>query len=187
MGRRYVFFADLVGRAAEPWAADTPRAVADLVLVPGRSAGGPDQLTADVVDALIVSERTGAATVLLAADRTDLDSSVAAVCRMVAGAQSDVLEEARRRFGDDRVHALPSIDPADARAWTKELRAATGPPPSVRTGLAPLRRRIMSLRAGYGKIRDRNVGPRGAGHSASDTSQSTLRASSRPGRRRSDD
>lgn len=186
MGRRYVFFADLVGRVASPWAADTPRAVADLVLVPGRSAGGPDQLTADVVDALIVSERTGAATVLLAAARTDLDSSVAAVCRMVAGTRPDVLEEARRRFGDDRVQVLPSIDPADARAWTKELRAATGPPSSARPGLAPLRRRIMSLRAGYGKIRDRNVGPRGAEHSASDTPL-TLRASSRPGRRRSDD
>ncbi|MBA0123929.1 hypothetical protein H0B56_00040 [Haloechinothrix sp. YIM 98757] len=79
----------------------------DLVLVPGAGGGGPARLSGAVLDALIRCERHTVPTVLVATAHTDLDTPVAAVCRDVAGTDTEVLGDARRRFGYDRVHHLP--------------------------------------------------------------------------------
>ncbi|NEE04089.1 hypothetical protein [Phytoactinopolyspora halotolerans] len=91
------------------------------VVVPGKSAGGPEHLQGDVVDVLIECERAGAATVLLASDVDDLQTPVAAVCRYAAAARPEVVEEAVRRFGAERVYPVESVEAADAGDWLGRL------------------------------------------------------------------
>lgn len=82
-------------------------ATVDLVLVSGASIGGPARLTEPVIEALLHCERQSVPTVLLAGEVSDFDTPVAAVCRDVAGTDSDVITRARVRFGVERVHFLP--------------------------------------------------------------------------------
>ncbi|AYY11921.1 hypothetical protein EF847_03555 [Actinobacteria bacterium YIM 96077] len=95
-----------------------------VVLVPGRAAGGPGQLSGAVVDVLTECEVAGAPTVLLAGEIDDLDAPIAAVCRYVASDRPEVVEEARHRYGQERVHTVDSIEAARARAWIGPVRAA---------------------------------------------------------------
>ncbi|WP_129665215.1 hypothetical protein [Phytoactinopolyspora endophytica] len=116
------------------------------VLVPGKSAGGPDRLDGNVVDALIDCEHSGAATVLLAGEAGDLDTPVAAVCRYAAAAQPDVAEEARRRFGVERVYAVDSVDLADAGAWVGRLPRERRDSARWRRGVRTIFSRITTSR-----------------------------------------
>jgi hypothetical protein len=146
---------------------DASAAEAGLVLITGPDAGGPDQLTGELVDVLIACEQRGTATVLLAGTAGDLDTPVAAVSRYIATDQADVAKEAQRRFGAERVHMVSSVHVGEARSWVGDLRAAIGRPAASRNRSGKLADRIMPIRELYGKIRRRNTRPRGAGSGAS--------------------
>ncbi|SNR27018.1 hypothetical protein SAMN06265360_1019 [Haloechinothrix alba] len=109
----------------------------DLVLVPGAGDGGPARLSGAVLDALIRCERYTVPTVLVAAGHADLDTPVAAVCRDIAGTDAEVLGDARRRFGSDRVHHLP--EPAGRRVPGGSATSVAG------QGRARHRRRYLPL------------------------------------------
>lgn len=105
------------------------------LLIPGVSQGGPEHLRGSVVDRLIDAERAGAHTVLLAGERADLGTDVAAICRYIVTDDAAVEQEAAGRFGPERVLRATSTDPADAAQWLSRL-----PRPEAQT----LRRKVRN-------------------------------------------
>lgn len=160
MSKRYVLLDKLVGEGAGELsgaAADRGGQIraGQLVVVPGPSLGGPDRLSGAIADVLIGCERGDAPTVLLAADVADLETGVAAVCRYVVADRPDVVEEARARFGEDRVHAVESVDADRVREWIGDLPVASHGLAGLPSRIGALAGRIPSLGAVYEKVRGR--------------------------------
>ncbi|NDL57429.1 hypothetical protein [Phytoactinopolyspora mesophila] len=169
LGKKYVVLGHESTQKGAGSEAAISSAAAELVLIVGKEAGGPDQLAGGLVDVLVECERRGTASVLLAGAADDLDTPVAAVCRYVVTDQPDVGEEARRRFGAERVRVVASVGTDQIKAWISELLAAAGRPAPIRARLGGRGDRIMPMRALYGKIRGRNTRSRGAGRETSQT------------------
>lgn len=73
------------------------------VLVPGASAGGPDDLVDPLIDLFIDIERRGLNIVLHAHTLDDLEPPVARVCRYVYSSDPGTLEVASQRWGREQV------------------------------------------------------------------------------------
>lgn len=123
------------------------------VVVPGPSQGGPEHLSGALVDDLITAESTGAQTVVVAGDLSDLATGPATVCRYVATDVPAVAREATARYGAERVLQVRSAALADIEEWIGRLP----PPDSQRLGrrirravrkFAPARHLYARIRAG---------------------------------------
>ena len=121
------------------------------VVVPGVSQGGPEDLCPALVEHLIVAERAGVHTVILAGAVADLDSDPAKVCRYVATDEPDVIQLAAGRYGAERVLHVPSAAIDDIADWITEL-----PRPQALTARRRIRRaarQFPAVRWLYSRIR----------------------------------
>jgi hypothetical protein len=109
------------------------------------------------VDVLIDAERCGVASVLLASEEADLATAVAAVCRYVAADRPDVIEEAKRLFGPDRVWEVESADVDQVHSWIRALPAGGPESVGLRRRIGAVASQIRSSRSKYGKMRRRNT------------------------------
>ncbi len=132
MKRRYALLTEVEG---------TVSSLVHTVVVPGRSQGGPPELTGAVVDHLITAEREGLHTVLLAPELSDLEAEPAQICRYVVTDDPEVAREAESRYGPERVlrsrtaHAdhvdewIGHLALPESRSWGRRVRnAARGLP-----------------------------------------------------------
>ncbi len=82
---------------------------------------GPAELGGDLLAVLIKAEHSGSNTVFLATSLDDLDSAVAKVSRYVVVDDDVTEEEAKSRFGPERVLRARSAAPADVPEWIGRL------------------------------------------------------------------
>ncbi|WP_022919005.1 hypothetical protein [Ruania albidiflava] len=116
---------------------------AHAVVLHGPSLGRPAALTGDLLEVLVDVERRGLHIVLVAVRPSDLDSSVAAICRHVLTADAQTLDLARSRWGAAQVIAVSDVGD------TAVVAAVSGlPVPESRT----LHRRLWERLRGRGNL-----------------------------------
>lgn len=91
------------------------------VVIPGRSQGGPADLTGAAVDRLIAAEQEGLHTVLLASELADLEAAPAQICRYVVTDDPEVAREAESRYGEERVLRSRTAHADHVYEWIKRL------------------------------------------------------------------
>ncbi|NED97149.1 hypothetical protein G1H11_17765 [Phytoactinopolyspora alkaliphila] len=153
MSDRYVLVEDAIADRRE---GRDPVAGA-CVVVPGSAAGGPAELVGAIVDVLIEAERAGAACVLLAGEKRDLDTAVAAVCRYVVADRPEVLEEARQLFGPDRVQQVESVAVDQIRSWIRQIPVSSAESVRLRRRVGAVAGQLKSARSIYGRMRRRRT------------------------------
>lgn len=115
-----------------------------VLVVPGPSLGGPEDLSPDLVRVLIDADVRGLQTVALAATISDLAATPVALARFIATDDDDTAAEAAARAGADRILRVEDASAGAVDGWIARV-----PRVESRT----LRRRVRSALRGIAPVR----------------------------------